>query len=102
MEIEGDEEAVDLLRENGPEALQGVSAFSRAQEGLEFHMANTSSANSMPVGRTPRAKTRGPSAMSWSTQKANIRRLYMDEDNTLEATKKAMNERYNFNATLVL
>ena len=99
--VEDDDEAVDLLRENGPEALQGFSAFGRAQEGLETHTGNGPIADSTPVGRTRRGKARGPSAMSWSTQKANIRRLYMDEDHTLEATKRMMEEKYNFNATSV-
>ncbi|KAI1127959.1 hypothetical protein F5Y10DRAFT_292503 [Nemania abortiva] len=46
-----------------------------------------------------RTKTRGPSASSWYAQRGNIKKLYIDEDKTLEETRKLMRDKYNFDAT---
>ncbi|KAK5633985.1 hypothetical protein RRF57_009699 [Xylaria bambusicola] len=51
------------------------------------------------AGRSRRAKARGPTALSWSRQKSNIKKLYIDEDKTLEETRKLMETRHGFSAT---
>ncbi|KAI8625309.1 hypothetical protein F5Y19DRAFT_489801 [Xylariaceae sp. FL1651] len=48
---------------------------------------------------TRRVKARGPPASSWFAHRGNIKRLYIDEDKTLEETRKLMKEKYNFDAT---
>lgn len=98
---EGGEVAIDLLRENEPQTPQELPALNQAQGGLETRPGNDSSTNATQLGRTRRVNPRGPSAMHWSSQKANILRLYIDEDNTLEATKKTMKDQFDFNATSV-
>ncbi|KAI0097475.1 hypothetical protein GGR51DRAFT_578148 [Nemania sp. FL0031] len=49
-------------------------------------------------GTARRAKTRGPLASTWRAQKGNIKKLYIDEDKTLEETRKVMRDKYNFDA----
>jgi hypothetical protein len=61
--------------------------------------SDISNANEAVASSSRKAKSRGPSPAAWSAQKANIKKLYIDEQETLETTMKTMREKFRFKAT---
>lgn len=49
--------------------------------------------------RKRRQRAPCPSAANWRNHKATIRRIYLDEDNTLEKTREILREEHGFQAT---
>ncbi len=64
-----------------PDLLAAPSPISSPAEQLCSGMQPASGA------RENKAKTRGPSAVSWRLQKPNIRNLYIEDDRTLKETR---------------
>ncbi|KAI3316820.1 hypothetical protein HD806DRAFT_551986 [Xylariaceae sp. AK1471] len=71
----------------------------QALEGPHTIMGQLSGAATSRSGKARHLKGRGPSAARWFAQKGNIKKLYIDEDKTLEETRKLMKDKYSFDAT---
>jgi hypothetical protein len=80
------------------EAFRGLGDSFGAQDVALDHGSPEAQA---PPRTRPRRANRGPNAQIWNAQKPNIRRLYIEEANTLEHTKKLMKEQYGFDASWV-
>lgn len=80
----------------GPPPNQNLgSIMAVSNEAMEWNALGTASSNA----NSRRPKVRNPPDAVWAAQKASISKLYLEEDKTLEETRKTMVEDFSFDAT---